>query len=142
MQKIAAFVATGNLNLAAVLLSLTMLILSLCLRYLLRVDKIRRSESEDEKRQLVSLSFAFMHLVVSIAACCLSWLEVRSSGSWKLPILLTYVVFLGVWRLSYGTHSLKRHICRHINAMTVVVLALRVDDTCCCARLPTRFGNG
>lgn len=125
-QKVASFVATGNLHLAIVSLSLVVLILSFFLRYLVRVYKNSTPASHDEKRQLVPLPFAFMHLVVSIAACCLSWIEIRSSGTWKLPVSLTYVVLLGIWRLSYGTYSLKQQIYRHMSAISFLILALAI----------------
>lgn len=121
--------ATGNLHLAAISLSLTVLVLSICLRYLIRAYKLRpvfADAPRADQRQLVPLPFAFAHLSVSIAACTLSWFGLRHSGTWKLSVSLTYVVLLGIWRLCCNTHSLKRPIYRHMNAVATVVLALAV----------------
>lgn len=125
-QKVAAFVATGNLHLAAIALSLTVLALSLCLRAYRIGRPAPIGASYDGKRPSVPLLFAFAHLLVSIAACSFSWLDLRHSTAWKLPVSLTYVALLGIWRLCCKTHSLKQQIYHHMNATATVVLMLGV----------------
>lgn len=132
IQKVSAFIATGNLHLAACSLSLIVLVLSLGLRYLARVYKIKSrvisASSHEAKGHVVPLPFAFVYLMVAIAACCLSWLGVRHSREWKLPIAMTYVVVLGVLRLSCRSNNLKQQIYCHMKSMVTVLLVLAVGQ--------------
>lgn len=129
-QKVSTFVATGNLHLAATALSALMLVLALCLSYLCRVYRLQlpvfAGSSHGKRRQIIPLSFSFAHLAAFTAACCLSWFNVRHSGSWKIPIALTYTALLGIVGLFCRRHNLKQHVYRHINSLVAVLLALAV----------------
>lgn len=126
-HKMSAFVATGNVHLATCSASLFALALALCLHHLARVYKLKLpmlADSPHDKRRVVPLSFAFMHLAVSIAACCLSWFDLSHSGIWKIPVALTYIVLLGILRLCCRPYTTNQRIYIHMNSMTVALLAL------------------
>jgi ABC-type multidrug transport system fused ATPase/permease subunit len=126
-HKMSAFVATGNVHLATCSASLFALALALCLHHLARVYRLKLpmfADSPRDTRRVVPLSFAFMHLAVSIAACCLSWFDLSHSGTWKIPVALTYIVLLGILRLCCRPYTMNQRIYIHMNSMSVALLAL------------------
>ncbi|KAI3027670.1 unnamed protein product [Aspergillus niger] len=128
-RKASTFVGSGYLHLAAILASCIVVLLSLCLRYI-RVyrDKSRspKTTPHDQSEIVVSLPFAFAHLAVAIAACCLAWVDVHNGKSWKRSALLTYVVLLGIGRLCIKSYGHRRHMYWHMNALATTALILAV----------------
>ncbi|RHZ53248.1 putative ABC multidrug transporter [Aspergillus thermomutatus] len=129
-QKLSAFVATGNLHLAAVSASCLVLILSTCLHYAVWAFKKKSRRCMDatsaDSKAIVPLHFTLAHLAAAMAACGLSWGEVHRRGGWKQSILLSYIVLLAIVRLCFQGIIHWIHFYRHLNVMTLVALSLAV----------------
>ncbi|OGM49209.1 ABC multidrug transporter [Aspergillus bombycis] len=123
-QKISAFVATGNLHLAVILLSCVVL-LAFGLHYAAcaaRSKSRTKAESPNEDLPIrASLPFAFLHLAAAIAACCLGWIDAQHTENWKQATAVSYGVLLGFLQFCFRNERARTHLYRHINA---VVLAL------------------
>ncbi|KJK63067.1 multi drug resistance-associated protein MRP [Aspergillus parasiticus SU-1] len=126
-QKISAFVATGNLHLAVVLLSCVVLLLAIGLHYAARSGRSKSrvsAESLNEDLPIrVSLPFAFLHLAAAIAACCLGWIDAQHAN-WKQPIAVSYAVLLGLMQFCFKNERARAHLYRHINAVTLAIFLL------------------
>ncbi|RAQ49578.1 ABC multidrug transporter [Aspergillus flavus] len=131
-QRISAFVATGNLHLAVVLLSCVVLLIAIGLRYAARSGRSKSrvsAESLNEDLPIrVSLPFAFLHLAAAIAACCLGWIDAQHAN-WKQPIAVSYAVLLGLMQFGFKNERARAHLYRHVNAVTLAMFLLAcVED--------------
>ncbi|RAK78513.1 putative ABC multidrug transporter [Aspergillus fijiensis CBS 313.89] len=131
-RRASAFIATGNLHLVILLVSWAIALFPILLRFLCRAcrpksrDNLKSTAVDGPSEILVHLPSAFAHLAAALAACCLSWLDLRHGGSWKRSLLLTYVVFLGVGYICCKNKGYRTHLYRHMNGVVVAALALAV----------------
>lgn len=121
--------ATGDLHFAASIISLIVLLVSFCLRYIARVYKLKlrifaesSSDGDDASMQCIALPFAFAHLTASVTACLLSWVLLY----WKRSFMLSYVVLLGIARLGCRNDCAQRHLYRHMNILVTVAFVFAV----------------
>ncbi|KAA8651390.1 putative ABC multidrug transporter [Aspergillus tanneri] len=134
-QKLSAFIAAGDLHLAMLLLSCMIGLVSMSLRHGARFCKSKRGPhsdvvGDDSAEIVTSIPFALMHIAASVAACCLSCVEIWYGASWKRALLLSYAVLLGLARLCVRDQGYRTHLCRHINNIYLVTLVL-----CCIQEL-------
>ncbi|EAW07156.1 putative ABC multidrug transporter [Aspergillus clavatus NRRL 1] len=101
-----------------------------CIQYAARTCKRKAhagtTPSSDDSKTRIPLPFALAHLAVTIAACCLSWVELHGKGGWKRSVLLTYVLLLAVVRLCGKCNKYRVHLYSHVNVLAIVAVALEI----------------
>lgn len=121
--RAAAFVATGDVHLAVSLLSLVVLLLSFCLRYIAKAFKLKHAAlagSRNASTQFIPIPFALAHLGASVTACSLGWLL----RSWKRSVALSYIVLLGIALFGCKNDASRQRMYHHMNTMATVTLIL------------------
>lgn len=112
------------MHLVACTLSQVVLALTLLVRYVSKVYKMKRGvcvESDNTGRHSVPAPFALVNLAASITSCSLGW----TMRYWKQSFLLSYVVLLGVARFAcVPSGKAQGQLYHHMNAMSFVAFLL------------------
>ncbi|RAL16990.1 putative ABC multidrug transporter [Aspergillus homomorphus CBS 101889] len=129
-RRASAFIATGNLHLAVLLASWAFILLSIGLRLLYRACRPKARDNpkpaDGQSEILVHLPSAFAHLAATLAACCLSWLDMQDGASWKRALLITYMVSLGIGYICCKNSGYRTQLYQYMNGLAVAALVLAV----------------
>ncbi|KAL1968343.1 hypothetical protein VTN77DRAFT_1872 [Rasamsonia byssochlamydoides] len=127
-RNVASVIATGDLHLAALVLSSTILLCQFLFDYAARYwKKSTRSSSFDSDgraRSYTPISYVVSQIAFAVASFSLSVAAIHQSGSWKRSLLLVYITVLCLTRVLSKVDSFRDRLYRHINILATAATLL------------------